>query len=183
MGASTQFWGPLFRGWSYFITVKGVEVRLSEFTYIYDKTNGDKADYSKKSLEEYLDLYINFKLQVVKGQEMGLDKKPEVLREQNQYKRQLSSSYLTDREITEKLVKEAFDRAQEDRRFSQIFIKLGENAEETAVKEAYARMKKLQQEVTAENFETMVGKYSEDSYSKGKKGDLGFLRFCNCLMP
>ncbi|EJF53913.1 parvulin-like peptidyl-prolyl isomerase [Saprospira grandis DSM 2844] len=155
-------------------TVKGVEVRLSEFTYIYDKTNGDKADYSKKSLEEYLDLYINFKLQVVKGQEMGLDKKPEVLREQNQYKRQLSSSYLTDREITEKLVKEAFDRAQEDRRFSQIFIKLGENAEETAVKEAYARMKKLQQEVTAENFETMVGKYSEDSYSKGKKGDLGF---------
>jgi peptidyl-prolyl cis-trans isomerase SurA len=41
-------------------SVEGNPVQLSEFEYIYSKTNGDKADFSKKSLDEYLDLYIKF---------------------------------------------------------------------------------------------------------------------------
>ena len=43
-------------------TVDNVPVRVSEFSYIYSKTNQDKADYSEASLREYLDLYIKFKL-------------------------------------------------------------------------------------------------------------------------
>ena len=41
-------------------TVDHTQVPLSELKYIYDKTNGQKADYSKASLEEYLELYENF---------------------------------------------------------------------------------------------------------------------------
>ncbi|MFT5645430.1 MAG: peptidyl-prolyl cis-trans isomerase SurA, partial [Aureispira sp.] len=95
--------------------VNDKEVNVSEFQYIYNKTNGDKADYSEKSLKEYLDLYVNFKLQVAEGVDIGLSEKPEVKREQDQYKRQLASTYLTDREITEKLVREAYERSKEDR--------------------------------------------------------------------
>ena len=47
-------------------TIDGKPVHVSEFTYIYDKNNGDKADYSKASLDEYLDLFINYKLKVQK---------------------------------------------------------------------------------------------------------------------
>ena len=43
-------------------SVDGVPVHVSEFKYIYTKTNGEKADFSKASLEEYLDLYTKFKL-------------------------------------------------------------------------------------------------------------------------
>ena len=43
-------------------TVENNPIHLSEFKYIYSKTNGDKADFSKKSLEEYLDLYTKFKI-------------------------------------------------------------------------------------------------------------------------
>ena len=43
-------------------TVDGRPVPLSEFKYIYSKTNQDKADFSVKSLRDYLDLYTNFKL-------------------------------------------------------------------------------------------------------------------------
>ena len=39
-------------------TVKDAPVNVSEFLYIYSKTNRDKADFSKKSLEEYLDLSL-----------------------------------------------------------------------------------------------------------------------------
>jgi len=38
-------------------SVKNNPVHVSEFLYIYSKTNRDKADFSKTSLEEYLDLY------------------------------------------------------------------------------------------------------------------------------
>ena len=43
-------------------TVNGEEVRVSEFKYIYEKTNGDEADYSTKSVNEYLDLYKKFSI-------------------------------------------------------------------------------------------------------------------------
>ena len=39
-------------------TVADNPVHVSEFVSIYSKTNGDKADFSKASLQEYLDLYI-----------------------------------------------------------------------------------------------------------------------------
>ena len=53
-------------------SVEDTDVHVSEFNYIYQKTNGDKADYSKKSVEEYLDLYIKFKLKVQKAQTLNI---------------------------------------------------------------------------------------------------------------
>ena len=45
-------------------TVEGTPITVGEFVYIYAKTNGDKANFSRASLEEYLDLYVRFKLKV-----------------------------------------------------------------------------------------------------------------------
>jgi len=150
------------------------EVRVSEFTYIYDKTNGEKADYSEESLKEYLDLYINFKLQVAEGVEMGLNDNKEVKREQNQYKRQLASTYLIDREITEKLVREAYKRSKEDRKISHILIAVKPNASDKAQREAFERAKKIKKELTPQNFNKLCKQYSDDQYSKNNEGILGY---------
>ncbi|MCP4439178.1 MAG: peptidyl-prolyl cis-trans isomerase [Aureispira sp.] len=154
--------------------VKDKEVRVSEFTYIYTKTNGSKADFSEKSLKEYLDLYVDFKLQVAKGVDMKLHESPEVIREQNQYKSQLSTTYLTDREITEKLVKEAYERGKEDRRFSHILIAVPKNASEEEKRDAYKRAQNVKSQVTAENFPELTKQFSDDRYSKDVGGDLGY---------
>ncbi len=155
-------------------TVDDKEVRVSEFQYIYNKTNGEKVSYDKASLQEYLDLYINFKLQVAEGEATGLDEKPSVVREQEQYKRQLASTYLIDREITEKLVREAYDRSQEDRRISHILVAVDPEADATTQREAFERAKKIKGEVTKQNFDELAKQYSDDQYSNAKKGDLGF---------
>ena len=154
--------------------VNDKEVNVSEFKYIYNKTNGEKADYSEASVREYLDLYINFKLQVAEGVDIGLSENAEVKREQDQYKRQLASTYLTDREITEKLVKEAFERSKEDRKISHILISVDENATDAAKKMAYKRAAEVKAKLTAANFAEMAKQYSDDQYSKSKGGALGY---------
>ncbi len=154
--------------------VNDKEVNVSEFTYIYNKTNGDKADYSEKSLREYLDLYINFKLQVAEGVDMGLNDKPEVKKEQNQYKRQLASTYLIDREITEKLVREAYERSKEDRKISHILIAVKPDESEKMQREAFERAQKIKKELTKQNFNDLCKQYSDDQYSKNNQGQLGY---------
>lgn len=155
-------------------TVGDKDVHVSEFQYIYNKTNGEKVSYDKASLKEYLDLYINFKLQVAEGEATELDEKPSVVREQEQYKRQLASTYLIDREITEKLVKEAYDRSQEDRQISHILIAVSPEADAATQREAFERAQKIKGEVTPQNFDELAKQYSDDQYSNAKGGNLGF---------
>jgi len=61
--------------------VENTPVHQSEFNYIYTKTNGDNADFSKKSLDEYLDLYVKFKLKVQRAKDMKLDTIPALQQE------------------------------------------------------------------------------------------------------
>ena len=44
-------------GDSVLFKVDDIEVPLSEFKYIYEKNNREGADYTRESLDEYLDLY------------------------------------------------------------------------------------------------------------------------------
>lgn len=43
-------------------SVAGNPVKVSEFDYIYNKNNGKDANYSRQSLEDYLNLYTGLNL-------------------------------------------------------------------------------------------------------------------------
>lgn len=103
-------------------SLDGENIPVSEFLYIYQKNLGDKADFSKNSLQEYLDLFINFKLKVKKARDLKLDTTPTFKKEMAGYREQLAKSYLVDKEVNEKLIKEAYDRMQKDLKISHILI-------------------------------------------------------------
>ena len=150
-------------------------VYLSEFEYIYKKTNGDKADYSEASLDEYLDLYVKFKLKVEKAKELKLDTIPALQKELAGYRRQLANSYLVDKEVTEKLVKEAFDRTKKDVEVNHIMIALAPDAQSDAVAEATKKINNVKALLDkGGNFGELAKQYSEDTYSKDNNGRLGF---------
>ena len=155
-------------------TVQNKEIRLSEFKYIYDKNNGAKADYSEKSLREYVQLYSDFKLQIIKGEELKINENEAIKKEQAQYRSQLANNYLTDKEITEKLVKEAYERSKEDRRIAHIFVQLRDNATPEEVKESGDRLRRVKDMCNEGNFAEMVKQHSEDGFSKNTGGELGF---------
>jgi len=105
-------------------TIGDEGVPASEFRYIYTKNLGDKADFSKESLKEYLDLYTKFKLKVKKAKSMKLDTFKSFKREMAGYREQLAKSYLVDKEVNEKLIKEAYDRMQKDLNVSMILVNI-----------------------------------------------------------
>ncbi len=157
-------------------TVDYTPVRVSEFEYIYSKTNGDKADFSRASLQEYLDLYTKFKLKVQRAKDMQLDTIPSLQKELEGYRRQLANSYLIDREVTDKLVKEAYDRMQKDVKVSHILVNLPPNASGEDTVKSYTIAKDLMKQLKkGEDFEKLAMKVSDDKSAKDNKGTIGYL--------
>ena len=157
-------------------TVQNVPVPVSEFNYIYNKNNQDKADYSEQSLRDYLDLYVKFKLKVQKARDMRLDTLSALRSELEGYRRQLAKSYLEDKEVTDKLVRETFDRMQQDVDISHVFIAADRNAKPADTLRAYNRAQnalKLLQKGTS--LEQVAADSSDDKTAKENKGNLGYI--------
>lgn len=156
-------------------SVENVPVSVEEFTYIYSKTNGEQADYSEASLQEYLDLYVKFKLKVQRAKDMQLDTIVALQEELAGYRRQLADSYLIDRAIGDRLVEQAYEHAQQDADISHILIVLPPTASPADTLNAYnkimAAYKRIQD---GTDFATVAREVSEDRFSKDKGGRIGF---------
>ena len=157
-------------------SVENIDVPVSEFRYIYDKTNGDKASYSVASLKEYLDLYVKFKLKVKRAQEMKLDTIPALQRELDGYRRQLANSYLIDKEVTDRLVREAYDRMGEDINVSHIMIQCASDTSPADTALAYAKINKIMQQLKdGASFELLASTQSGDPSSRKNNGNIGYM--------
>jgi len=154
-------------------TIGNEPLYLSEFKYAYEKSMG--TDYSSEKVENYLDLYINFKLKIIEAQELGLDEEANFQKELDSYKEQLSKPYLTDKEEVDKLVKEAYERLKEEVNVSHILIKISTDAEPEDTLLAYNQIRQIRQEaIEGKSFENLAMNYSEDMQSKNFGGNIGY---------
>lgn len=149
-------------------------VTRDEFLKAFNKNNTDNK-LTEKALQEYLDLYIPFKLKVQAAYDLKLDTLASQRAELQAFRNQLVQGYLTDAASLSELVDEAFERSQQDIRISHIFIAapidsvaLDAKASQKA-KEAYEQ---LQQ---GKNFGEVAITYSDDPSVKTNRGDLGYI--------
>ncbi|HHH49893.1 MAG TPA: hypothetical protein ENK52_02815 [Saprospiraceae bacterium] len=157
-------------------TVDNTPVHLSEFKYIYAKTNGKKADYSRSSLEEYLDLYVKFKLKVKKARDMQLDTIPSLKQELAGYRRQLADSYLIDKEVTERLTREVYDRSKKDIALSHILLLIPKNAKPKDIASLKLKAEKIKEQIEAgADFGKTAKQFSEDKSTKDRGGKIGYI--------
>ena len=156
-------------------TVADKPVHASEFMYIYTKTNRDKADFSKASLEEYLDLYTKFKLKVQRARDLKLDTIPVLKQELEGYRQQLADSYLLDKAVTDKLIKEAYDRSKQDLSISHIMVGLRKNATSRDTLLAYKKIMSAKAKLdSGTDFTTVANELSDDKTVKKNKGNIGY---------
>ena len=159
------------------------EVTKEEFEYVFNKNNPvGKSDRSRQAVEEYLDLYINFKLKVKEAREMQLDTSRQFKQELEGYRKQLANSYLYDREITDKLIEEAYDRLKYEVNASHILIKMDPMSNDTTkVYNTLLELKKRAEK--GEDFYTLAKEYSEDPSAQNNGGDLGYFSAFRMVYP
>lgn len=157
-------------------TVGETPVNVSEFKYIYTKTNGDNADFSKTSIDEYLELYTKFKLKVAKAKDMKLDTLPALKQELEGYRRQLADSYLLDKQVLEKLITELYKRKKQDVDIAHIFVAIPKNPTPKQEAAALLKIKKAKEAIDGgKSFAETALEYSEDKNVKKNYGRLGFV--------
>ncbi|MBK8671098.1 MAG: peptidylprolyl isomerase [Saprospiraceae bacterium] len=139
------------------------------------KNNGNNADYSDKNLSEYLDLYTKFKLKVEKAKELKLDTIGALMSELDGYRKQLASSYLIDKEVTDFLLHELYTRTKEDVMFSHIFIPVQEGSPKAVIDEAKNKLMTVKTKISSGmSFEDAAKEYSQDKTTASKGGNMGF---------
>ena len=157
------------------LTVAGNRIAKSEFEKIYKKNNTKENATDKRSVQDYLDLYINYKLKVREAEEMKLDTSRAFREELEGYRKQLAQPYLTDKVVSDNLLKEAYDRSKKDIRASHILIKVSPDALPKDTLAAYTRALRIRESILkGKDFGTMAADSSSDPSAKDNKGDLGY---------
>lgn len=165
------------------LTVGGNEVRLSEFNAIFNKNKTDEK-VTPESVQEYLELYINFKLKVREAEELGYDTLPRFKNELRGYRQQLAQPYLTDKEVTEELIKEAYERMKQDVSASHILVMLEDGAIGTDTISAYKKIMKARKRIlSGEDFAKVAKEVSDDKSAEKNGGNLGYFTAMHMVYP
>lgn len=159
-------------------------VTKSEFETIFKKNNRDSV-ITQQDLDEYVELFINFKLKVNEAEELGMDTIPQFTRELKGYRDQLAKPYLADKSMTDSLVREAYDRLQYEVRASHILITLQPDPMPADTLKAYNEVEKLKKELTADpsRFEKVARLKSQDPSAAKNNGDLGYFTALQMVYP
>ncbi len=162
------------------------KVTVSEFENVYHKNNTKEGTMDTKSLNDYVDLFVNFKLKVKEAEELGLDTAKSFKEELAGYRKQLAQPYLTDKDVNEKLLKETYNRMQEDIHASHILIKVSDIALPKDTLEAYNKILKIRARILkGEDFNKVASEkgISDDPSAKDNGGDLGFFTALQMVYP
>ncbi|MFK2820746.1 peptidylprolyl isomerase [Flavobacteriaceae sp. LMIT009] len=131
-------------------TVDNRPVLAKEFIRVYNKNLDLVKDETQKDIDEYLKLFVNYKLKLAEARALGFHEKASYLRELQGYKKQLAKNYLTDHEVTDALVKEAYQRISSDVKAQHILFRIDPSVTDTTA--IYNKLKELKSRLKNEDF-------------------------------
>ena len=129
------------------MTINGKPVSAEEFLYIYEKNNQAGA-VDPKTMDEYLDMFINFKLKVAEAEAQGIDTTESFKKELKGYRAQATPKYLQDASAMDSLVEMSWRHMAKDRRAAHIAIQCTSSADSAAQAEALAKINEARERVT-----------------------------------
>lgn len=175
------------------MTINGEDIMASEFLYIYEKNN-QETSLEKKTMDEYLDLFVNFKLKVTEAMAQGVDTTEAFKKELAGYRAQATPKYLQDNDAIDSLVVLSYNRMAKIRKASHIAVQCPMDADSATVAAAEAKINELRERVTVglpkevkkgrkkvtvcepEGFAEVAVLYSEEPSAKQTKGTLGWIQ-------
>ena len=155
------------------MTINGKDVKLSEFEYLYNKNNSQQTQ--KQSIDEYVDMFVTYKLKVADAVAAGIDTTASFRGEFQGHRNELAAPYFTDNSTMDRLVNEVYARMQEDVNVSHIMIHISEDPVKNKANKA--RLDSIRKEFKAGNgtFEELAKKYSTDRSTSNRGGLMGWI--------
>lgn len=162
------------------MTVNGKKIQKSDFEYIYNKNNPATSS-DRKSLDEYVAMFVKFRLKVAAAEAEGMDTLPSFRNELDGYRRQLAEPYLTDKKVEEDIFQEAYNRMKENVEASYIYINIPEPGTSSDTLAAYKKALSIREKALKKNadFNQLAVEYSEDPTAKNNRGYLGYIPVFN----
>ena len=173
------------------MSINGKDVSAEEFLYIYEKNNQAGA-VDPKTMDEYLDMFINFKLKVAEAEAQGIDTTESFKKELKGYRAQATPKYLQDQAAMDSLVEMSYQHMAKDRRAAHIAIQCPMSADSAAQAEAWEKINEAYTRVTLgkevpvrggkkkkvrkpESFEFVARALSTDPNVEKTGGELGWI--------
>lgn len=175
------------------MTVDGEPVMQSEFMYIYQKNN-QETTVDQKSLDEYLDLFVNFKLKVKEAEAQGIDTTADFKRELASYRKQALPKYMQDQALEDEMIRLSYEHMRVARRVAHIAIECPRSADSAATADALAKINEARERVTTgkkmlvkkgkkmietvgpkEDFKAVALEMSTDPGVKDNHGEIGWV--------
>ena len=117
------------------ITINSEEITVDEFLDVYNKNINLVQNDNQKDIDDYLELYLNYKLKLLEARALKYDQKQSYKQEYEGYKKQLEQKYLTDKNVTEALIQEAYNRTIEEVKAQHILVRTSSDQDTLAALE------------------------------------------------
>jgi peptidyl-prolyl cis-trans isomerase SurA len=166
------------------LTIDDTPVYVNEFIRVYNKNLDLVKDETQKSVDGYLDLFIDYKLKVAAAYEQGLDKDKNYVKEFNEYRNQLSKNYIFEDKVTSELAVEAYQRGLEEINADHILIMSHPEDKPQDTLIAYNKINEIRKRaLKGEDFEKLAKETSEEPNANQTGGKLGYFSVFNLVYP
>ncbi len=165
------------------MTISGKPVLRSEFEYSYNKNNSETV-VDKKSVADYVPLFVNYKLKVLAAEAAGIDTTSAFRKEFLSYRdQQVRPSFINDDDVeaeARKIYKETQTRIDSNGglvRPSHILLMLKQNATQAEQDAAKLRADSIYTAlVKGANFADLARRLSDDKGSASRGGDVSWVQ-------
>jgi len=155
-----------------------------EFVRVYNKNIDLVKDESQKDLNQYLELFVAYKLKITKANKLGLQNGQQYISELKSYRSQLAKNYTSDSKVTKALIEEGYNRMQKEVKAAHILIMCDENAAPLDTLKAYNQILEIRKKIiSGADFDEMALQYSQDPSAKENKGELGYFSAFRMVYP
>ena len=161
------------------MTVNGYDVKKSEFEYFFKKNNSE-TKVTRKTVKQYAELYLNFKLKVQAAIDAGLDKTESFLNEYGYYRDMQAEEYVLDKEFIEDVARSSYEESvsqigESGLAYLYVISSTPDGDNLKSLGECVELMKSVHNKLVAgESFQSLAKAYSNDNLAESG-GDAGWV--------
>lgn len=170
---------------------------LKNFRQANSVGNNATAEQKRNALNEYVDLFVNFRLKIKEALAERYDTVPSFVEEYSTYRNELAAPYLIDSNLLEEILQEVYRRNQQAVRASHIMVALPRNPSPDDTLKAYKKAMDIYEQAIKKDadFKKLAIALSEDPSAKdhvsqksgqemkGNGGDLGYFTVFDMVYP